>query len=78
MRPQVVIPFCCPTHRLAALDTIESLFANDAARTIEDLRLDGWNDDSIGSAMECYRMWIVGRITNAIEFGTDWANDQAA
>jgi hypothetical protein len=68
------LPHCCATHRLAAIEAIEALLANDAAGAVEKMVEEGWpRDTAIESVRSTYAEWILGRFRDAIEFGAGWA-----
>lgn len=70
----MLLPRCCPDHRLDALDRLDALVANDVAAMLDTLIGDDWPLSHAADAVDGYRQWLHDRLDDAITFGADaWA-----
>lgn len=70
--PPATIPQCCGPHRLAALESIETLFVNDALSSFDKMLQSGWPADAALAALrDTYRAWVLGRMGDAIDLGLE-------
>ncbi len=61
-----------PRRRAERLRFFEGLWLAielDAIATADELRADGWADAAIGGALEDYRAWITGNVSDAVDLG---------
>lgn len=65
-----VLPDHAPC-RLRAIEALEAVLANDAARTAAEMLAKGW--DLSAEDRDFYKAWLLGRFADAIDLGWAWA-----
>ena len=70
------LPQCCVTHRLAALEVVETVFVTDVLASYDRRRdhADGcaWPADAAVDALRHgYKSWVLAHIADAIDLACD-------
>ena len=77
------LPQCCVTHRLAALEVVETVFVTDVLASYDRRRdhADGcaWPADAAVDALRHgYKAWMAAIIADAIDFACDLLDQEVA
>lgn len=76
LRQVATLPSCCPVHRLAGLNVIETVFVNDTIGNFDQL-IDhadgcGWSAAAaVDELRHTYKPWVVTLIADAVDLAID-------